>query len=255
MFALELSFAAPPTEREAQFDAIGSYLAALVRNGNLLKDWLIAAEVHGWTVYAGAPARDAFGKANQNTFAQQRLSNLRKCKIRPPRIRFLGAVSDTASDCGCRAPRAYFLFTAFMHTEPPVRCMDCNGVVPLYRLPAPTTGEYSALLTWQADYQACDTLQINSTVGVRFAERQMSDLVSSLSRSGLAVCKEIEELTARPVYYYLFRANARSHSAEMRRRCPNCGGVWRLPEPVYGKFDFKCDKCRLLSNIAWNVRP
>jgi predicted nucleic acid-binding Zn ribbon protein len=33
---------------------------------------------------------------------------------------------------------------------------------------------------------------------------------------GLAVCKEIEGLTGRPVYYYLFRDSTHSHSAELR---------------------------------------
>jgi predicted nucleic acid-binding Zn ribbon protein len=255
MFSLELRFAAKPgAEREAQFDAIGSYVAALRRNGNLLKEWLIAAEDHGWTVYAAAPARDAFKKANQNEFVRKRLSTLKEAKVGRPFVRFLSTLPDTAPDCRCSAPLAYFLFTTFLHSEPPVRCLECNGVVPLYRLPTPKTGEYSALLTWEADYKACDTLQINSTVGVRFGERQMSTLTSSLSRSGLAVCRELEERTERPVYYYLFRSSARSRSAEMRRGCPNCGRKWRLQVPLYGKFDFKCDACRLLSNIAWNVR-
>ena len=27
-----------------------------------------------------------------------------------------------------------------------------------------------------------------------------------------------------------------------------------LNKPLHGKFDFRCDKCHLLSNIAWSVR-
>jgi predicted nucleic acid-binding Zn ribbon protein len=256
MFALELRFGAQPGgEPDTQVDAIGSYLAALFRNGNLLKTRLIAAEDHGWTVYAAAPARDAFKKANQNEFVQRCISNLKAANVSRPRIHFLGTQPDTVSDCRCPAPRAYYLFTTFLHEEPPVRCMECNGVVPLYRLPRPTkTGEHSALLTWWSNYQACDTLQINCTVGERFGERQMSDLISRLTKSGLAVCKELEERTGRPVYYYLFRATGRNHSAEMRRRCPSCGGKWRLNEALYGKFDFQCNRCHLLSNIAWNIR-
>jgi predicted nucleic acid-binding Zn ribbon protein len=81
MFALELRFAAKSgTERDAQFDAIGSYVATLRSNGNLLKEWLIAVEDHGWTVHAAAPARDAFKKANQNDFVRQRLSTLKQLR-------------------------------------------------------------------------------------------------------------------------------------------------------------------------------
>ena len=144
MFALELRFGAQERgEPDTQVDAIGSYVAALFRNGSLLKNWLIAAEDHGWTVYAAAPARDAFKKANLNEFVQQRISNLKAAKVSLPCIRFLSTLPDTASDCRCPAPRAYYLFTTFLHVEPPVRCMECNSVVPLYRLPRPTkTGEH-----------------------------------------------------------------------------------------------------------------
>jgi predicted nucleic acid-binding Zn ribbon protein len=256
MFASELRFGRLSSgEPDRQVDAIGSYISALFRNGSLLKNWLIVAEDHGWTVYAAAPARDAFKKANQSEFVQQCIRNLKAAKVSRPRIRFLSTLPETASDCRCPAPQAYYLFTTFLHEEPPVRCMECNGVVPLYRLPRPSkTGEYSALLTWWSNYQACDTLQMNCTVGERFGERQMSDLTSSLTKSGLAVCRELEERTGRPVYYYLFRATGPNRLAEMRRRCPSCGGEWRLKKDLHGKFDFQCSKCHLLSNIAWNIR-
>jgi len=50
------------------------------------------------------------------------------------------------------------------------------------------------------------------------------------------------------------KADCRSLSAEMRRKCPGCRGPWLLKKPLHGKFDFRCDKCHLLSNIAWNIR-
>jgi predicted nucleic acid-binding Zn ribbon protein len=126
--------------------------------------------------------------------------------------------------------------------------------MPLYRLPRSTSGEHSALLSWESNYKACDTLQMHCTVGERFGERQLSDPGSSFSRSGLAVCREIEQLTGQPAYYYLYRGDTRRPSAELSRNCPGCDGPWKLKKPLHGKFDFRCDKCRLLSNIAWIVR-
>jgi predicted nucleic acid-binding Zn ribbon protein len=255
MFAVELKF--DLQERGApddKVDAITWLIAALVRNGNLLEEFLLINESKGWTVYGTAPARDAFHKANRNEFVEQGIANLTQVNLKRPRIRFLGMVPESSAPCRCTRPRGFFLFTTFLCLEPPVHCIQCNGTFSLYRLPRPETGEYSGLLSWRSNYQACDTLQMNCTVGERFGERQMSDPTSSLSRSGLAVCQEIERLTGRPVYYYLFRANTRSHAAEIRRKCPTCGGPWLLKKPLHGKFDFKCDKCHLLSNIAWNVR-
>jgi predicted nucleic acid-binding Zn ribbon protein len=238
-------------------DAVAWYLAALQRNGNILRHWTIAEADSSWMVYGVAPARDAFRNANQSEFVRRRLRELKAAHVPGPTARFLGAIPETASDCECAKPEALFLFATFLHVEPPVWCMDCNRVVPLYRLPRSKSSkaeEYSALLAWQSNYQACDSLQINCTVGERFGERQMSDLTSSLTVSGLNICKELERQTGLHVYYYLFRSNSRSRRAEAARRCPNCGGEWRLNAPLHGKFDFKCDRCHLLSNVAWNVR-
>ena len=255
MFAVHLRF--DPQARGVsadRVDAITWLIAAFVRNGNLLEEFLLVAESKGWTVYGVAPARDAFHKANWNEFVQQRIAGLVQVKLKGPSIRFLGKVAELSAACRCERPRGVLLFTTFLQLEPPVNCIQCNGTVPLYRLPRSKTGEHSGLLAWKSNYQACDTLQMNCIVGERFGERQMSDPTSRLSRSGLAVCKEIERLTGRPAYYYLYRATTRSHSAEVRRKCPICGGPWLLKEPLHGKFDFKCDRCHLLSNIAWNIR-
>lgn len=195
------------------------------------------------------PAKDAFYKSNRNKWVQQGFAGLRSAGLKHPNVRFLGMAPETAPSCECTRHSGLFLFTTFLNLEPPLRCIRCNGTVPTYRLPCPPTDEYSALLSWKSNYRACDTLQINCDVGEQFGTRQMSDPTSRLSRSGLAVCKEIESLTGRPTYYYLFRANVRSHSAEPSRLCPGCGGDWLLKKPLHGKFDFKCDNCRLLSSL------
>jgi len=257
MFAMELKLGARArgaAPAGARVEAISWLTAALVRNGSLLDEFIVARESNGWTVYGVAPARDAFRKPNWNEFVRRRIDGLGRVNLKRPTIRFLGAIPESEPACRCAETSGFFLFTTFLHKEPPVRCLDCNGSVPVYRLPRSETGEHSGLLSWWKNYQACDTLQIGCTVGERFGERQMSDMASSLSRSGLAVCKEIERLTGLPTYYYLHRAGGRSKSAEVRRKCPSCGGSWLLKEPLHGKFDFKCDKCLLLSNIAWNIR-
>jgi len=255
MFAVELKFELrAPGAADTQTDAITWLAAALVRNGNLLEEFLVRGHPKQWLVYGVAPAPDAFHQAHWNNLVRQRMRALRSVNLKRPSVRVLGVVPETAAACRCTSPQGFFLFTTFLHVEPPLWCIDRNGIVPLYGLPPSSTGEHSGLLSWKSNYRACDGLQMNCTVGERFGTRQMSDLTSELSRSGLAVCKDLKRLTRRPVYYYLYRESARSHTVELRRRCPNCGGPWRLKEPLHGKFDFKCDKCRLLSNIAWSVR-
>jgi predicted nucleic acid-binding Zn ribbon protein len=255
MFAVELKFQSmAPGVADAQADAITWLTAAFVRNGNLLEEFLVKCDSKAWTVYGIIPARDAFHRSNANQLVRQRIDALHSANLRRPRVRVLGVVPETATPCRCAAPTGFFLFATFLHIEPPLWCIDCNGVVPLYRLPQSATGEHSGLLSWKSNYRACDALQMNCTVGERFGTRQMSDPASELSRSGLTACKDIERLTRRPVYYYLYRETTRSAAAELRRRCPICGGKWRLKEPLHSKFDFRCDRCHLLSNIAWSLR-
>jgi predicted nucleic acid-binding Zn ribbon protein len=255
MLAVELKFTSRKLGgSDSPADAITSLIGVLIRGGNLVGEFVLAPEASGWTVYGTAPARDAFREASWSVFVEQRIGGLAQAGLKRPRIRFLGKIPETADECRCAQSKGYILFTTFLHLEPPLRCMQCNGTIPLYRLPHPKAGEHSDLLSWKSNYQACDSLQMNCTVGERFGTRQMSDPTSSLSQSGLAVCKEVEGLTGQPVYYYLYRDNARSHSAELHRKCPICGEAWMLKHPLHDKFDFKCDKCHLLSNIAWNVR-
>ena len=255
MFAAELKFESKARGTpEAKADAITWLIGSLVRNGNLLEEFLLEGKAEDWTIYGIMPARDAFQRANWGGLVRQRIAELLLANLKRPRIRFLGVVPETAPACRCAKPRGFFLFTTFLDSEPPVRCIHCNGIVPLYRLPRSPSGEHSGLLSWKSNYQACDTLQMNCTVGERFGTRQMSDLTSELSRSGLAACREIRRLTGRPAYYYLHRADARSRAAELARKCPGCGGEWLLKKPLHGKFDFRCDRCHLLSNIAWNFR-
>ena len=126
---------------------------------------------------------------------------------------------------------------------------------PLYRIPRDRHGEQNDVMCWQSDYQACDTLQMNTATGDRFGTHQLSAVDSSLSVRGRAIARRIEEATKVPTYYYLYRYGGRSGALERKRRCPGCGGAWLLRYGAWhDEFHFRCTRCRLLSNIAWNVQ-
>lgn len=134
-----------------------------------------------------------------------------------------------------------------------LRCDAGSGTVPLYLIPFTETkqGElHDRVIWWASDYQACDRLQMNSRTGVRFGLDQISKLDSSLSVRGREICGFISEAMGIPVYYYLFRFHCRSMAKERERKCPGCGGHWLLEEQIHDFFDFKCDSCRILSNVA-----
>ena len=90
-----------------------------------------------------------------------------------------------------------------------------------------------------------------------FAHREMDNPESALSRFGLRICARIHEASGRRMWYHLERVAGTDPESERERRCPRCGGEWLLPECWHDRFDFRCERCGLLSNLArryesWN---
>lgn len=90
--------------------------------------------------------------------------------------------------------------------------------------------------------------------GERFANHQLSSVDSELSTDGRQLARQLEKKMRAPVYYYLSKHWGRSDQAERKRRCPSCGKAWLRDEPLHRIFDFQCRRCRLLSNVAFDVR-
>lgn len=144
------------------------------------------------------------------------------------------------------------LFTHYLALETPIHSGDNFNIVPLYYLPI-TKESYYDILTWERNYKACDMLWLQSVVGEKWANKQMADINSDLSKEGIEICQNLYQKTQIPVYYYLHKYYATSLKAELNRKCPKCGGEWLSETPVHSIFHFKCDKCHLLSNIAFDV--
>jgi predicted nucleic acid-binding Zn ribbon protein len=241
--------------QEATFDRIEGYLAALQQNGQILGDSPTARVRGGYLVVVGVPCVDALNVRRGNKWVRRTAARLLDGGVRLPRVRVLGSRTGTPNPCRCRRRPSLMLFTNFLSDESPVRCNACFRPVPLFTLPRMgDAGNYSDILSWQSAYQAMDTLYVGSGPGEHFAHRQMSDVRSPLSRDGREVAEHIEKKTRRPVYYYLMKHYGISDAHERRRRCPSCKRAWILSKPLHGIFDFRCDRCRLLSNVAFDVR-
>lgn len=188
---------------------------------------------------------DALNKANNNTHVDMALSALVEagCLLG---VKILGQDIGSEVACACTSPETFILFSSNMS---PLQCGDCGGAVPLYRLPADEYGEYMKILGWAADYDACDTLQLSSATLEVEATEEMALLPSSLTRRALKICREIKGKTGRPCYYYLYNSPSDFLSQPRDRKCPSCGGEWRLPSPWHRLYEFRCDQCRLLSNL------
>lgn len=251
---LEFSFAGdhPP---ENLSDMALSYLAALSTNGQILGEhWPLYLENERCVSIVQTPELESLDEKYHSEWVRKEISKLTESRITVFSHPIAEAL-DSRECCKCADPSGYALFTGFLAlTGMPVHCLDCFDPVPLYKFPTLARGEYYDLLMWESAYVACDTLFINSRVLEKSADRQLDAPQSALSKEGRKVAAEMAKLVGKPFYYYLHRFYCSDPDAETERPCPSCGGAWLLEEPLHHLFDFRCDRCRLLSNIASDVR-
>ncbi len=255
MYVAEILFrrrGKPATGNE--LDAIQGALGLLRQSGQILgREFPILTRRGGYSARVLVPDRDALRPRHHSSFVRGQLARLSESGIAPVRMNIVGKDAAGGPADRCRAPGWHILFTTYLAIAPPLRCGRCFRPVPLYRIRDPRERLAYELLCWESDYQACDTLQMNCRTGERFGTRELSDPGSSLGRRGRLICRRIRRLTGVPTYYYLLRASGAKKGTEENRPCPGCGGRWRLRERLHGLFDFKCDRCRMVSNLAWNL--
>jgi predicted nucleic acid-binding Zn ribbon protein len=234
---------------------------------NLLGFWRTHGQVLGnefpgavindsYHVFLMLPERDSLDHKNDSFYVQEAFERWRTANYEEPTIKVLGEEIESAEVCSCTSRSWLILYTTYISLESCLRCGDCFGSVPLYRIPSccfVAHGElHDALMSWKSDYQACDTLQMHCSTGERFGLREMGQFDSSLSKRGRELCSVISQAMQVPTYYYLHRYYGKSVNQERARKCPSCGGEWLLAKRLHGKFDFKCDNCKLLSNVGFS---
>lgn len=255
MHTVELQFKITGNGSDDDRDsALGCLMNALRMNGQILgSDFPMANLRNGFKLFTSIPEKSSLSPRHANGYVKSAVRDMSKAGLKLSVVRH-GPDPESAIVCRCKSRIWMILFTTYLSAEPPVRCGSCFGVIPLYRLPKTYDDSYYDIICWHGDYRACDRLQMGCATGERFGTAEISRLDSSLSQRGRAICDALTTSTKIPTYYYLYRYPGRSLSSERARRCPSCGGKWLADASIHGKFDMKCDKCRLLSNIAWNVR-
>lgn len=256
MYILELTYrlARGHVDTDHASHLLNALLHAWRMNGQIAgREWG-SAEVNGaFQTTMLCPEITALSSALDNFYVHAAKDDLTQAGFSEPVYRIIGKDVDGSEPCACSQASTYILSTNYLTLESPVRCGTCFQPVPLYRLPRTHQDEYYDIVCWQSDYQACDNLFMNSQVLEQSTHRELSQIRSNLSQIGRRICQLIEQRTGVITYYALMKHLGRSRSSEQRRLCPSCGGQWALPTPWHN-FDFRCDACRLVSNIAWSVR-
>lgn len=233
--------------------AISSLITELKYNGQIIGNEFPCLLKDGhFVTQALCPTEDALLHSNNNEAVNRAINALNNSGILQPKIDILGQEIHSDMSDPVHTPTWQILYTSFVQTCSPLRCGEHFAPIPLFHQPPLANGCYKQLINWQQDWQACDQLQMNGRSAEFAALAEIGNVTSSLAQRGKAIAATMEENSGIDTYYYLYRVGGESLQSEQLRRCPQCDGDWALSEPIHQVFDFKCDNCRLVSNLSWD---
>lgn len=229
----------------------------------ILNQWRLNGQVigremgvthHQWETHSefqvrvALPEQDSLLPKWHNQWVNEALLQAQESQVTFESFELLGR-DYQAEETSQQAATFQIVYTTHLDSCSPIY----NGVdfcpIPLYRFGfAPELNEQ--LVKWQENWQACDQLQMNGEALEQQALAELSEVDSSLSQKGRALAQAVESSTKIATYYYLYRLGD-DPEVEHHRRCPLCQQPWRLAEPLHQIFHFKCDACRLVSNLSW----
>ncbi|MCT7942135.1 Zn-ribbon-containing protein [Shewanella holmiensis] len=255
MFVIELRFEpfADTTISLAE-KAINQYLEALRANGQILgREFAVAYNDGEFKVRLMMPEKTSLAHRHNSPWVKATLSGLTEAKLLAPREKFIG--QDINSEVSNTEPASWqLLYTSYVHMCSPLRSGDNLLPIPLYQIPATFNGDHKRIIKWQSEWQACDELQMAAATKAEFAALdEISSVDSDMFRRGWDIRGRIEYLTQIPTYYYLYRVGGQSLQSELYRPCPKCGSAeWKLDSPLLDMFQFRCEPCRIISNLSWD---
>ncbi|AGH81847.1 hypothetical protein PCNPT3_09545 [Psychromonas sp. CNPT3] len=257
MFIKELVFECyQDTNYAAVERAINNYFDMLRYNGQILgREFPIAMQQAVFSTRLVCPEKNSLASCFNSPQVEKALTQLTEAGLLAPKIKNVAEDLNSLACAPSTKPSWQLLYTTFLDTCSPLRCGDTLNPIPLYRAPEPIgNGDRKAVLKWQEEWVSCDELQMNGSAVSALLLKEIGDIDSRLCSIGRRLTQRIEKITSIPTYYYLYRVAGISLEDEQARKCPGCGQSWRLAEPLFDIFDFKCDNCQLVSNLSWDFK-
>ncbi|WP_432453865.1 MULTISPECIES: Zn-ribbon-containing protein [unclassified Agarivorans] len=251
---IELECFADTTISQAE-KAINQLLDCWRYNGQIIgREFPIVLKDAVFSVRVLCPEVDSLQENYQSQQVKHAKQALSEASLLSPKVKILGRDINADDSDNCLSPSWQILYTNYLQTCSPLRCGEHFTPMPLYHFPAVANGDHRQLIKWQEDWSACDQLQMNGSILEFSAIQEISSTHSRLFQRGSDLCKRLEYLTKTPTYLYLYRVGGDSLLAESQRHCPSCNQPWRLTENLHDILDFKCERCRLVSNISWDFK-
>jgi len=234
--------------------AIRNYLESLVFQGQLLgREWPTVWQDYGFVTRAILPTIDALAMPHHSARGLEQLQALPQAGLGYPQVTVLGTDLMANHTDPCDSPSALILYTRFNLMNSPLYCAEHFAPVPLFRL-TPAADDFEGLIRWQLQYQALDEVQMHEQSLLPGCERALQTPNSLVNKTARQLARQLSKANQRPVYTAIYQGTSDDCQQEPHRRCPSCQGEWRLVAPWHDLFDFRCDQCLLVSNIAWQCQ-
>lgn len=202
------------------------------------------------------PQADALEKKSHSKTGLDALEQLQQVGLSYPKLKILGDDLMSNHTDPCPSHSALILFCSFSATNSVLYCAEHFAPVPLYKVGRSSGEDFESLVRWQLQYQALDEIQMQEArVLLKSAEQSLQGFYSGLNQQGYKQAKALSKELQKPVYYYLYSGSSSDCSLDAGKKCPCCGSDWQLTESWHGLFDFRCEPCQLLSNIAFDCQP
>ncbi len=206
----------------------------------------------GFAIRVICPEQHSLLPEFNNFEVEKALEKAQKCGLFFDSFHVIADDLNSDQTCTQTTPSWQVLYTTYLQSCSPLHSGDDLCPIPLYKQLKNIPHLSMDLIKWQENWQACDQLQMNGSVLEQQALMEISDIKSTLAKHGRYLAQDIEQHTGIPTYYYLYRIGGENLETEQQRCCPSCHKAWRLDNLLFDLFYFKCDDCRLVSNLSWH---
>jgi len=253
MLICEYTFAPKePSTLNALEDEVVGLLGSLEKNGQIWGSEVFGHVEGSLRVVFTVPRSDALSDRYKSEWVLRAEKRVRPLCDREPTWHVIDDRANEQIVERWMDSESLYLFThMFDHTSPV--CSGSDGEpVPLYLLDVKQETR-QALVAWAGEFRQLDELQLGCGPLEIAAYTEVATPASELAKSGRELCRDVEEATGKPTYYYLMRHWGRE-TGEADRLCPGCGKKWAASakegERGIAWFDFRCAPCRLVSHVA-----
>lgn len=233
----------PDEEKPYFLIDVHALLNTLNRHNQIIyKDNIVSFTADKVFIFVSCPGEEIIS-SGLNIYAKKWISNIEEDYSLKFSIEKIGNYPGDLDGSYSEAS-AYILYgNSYM----PLRSFDNFDPIPLYKFPYTYSDNtsYFDINMWLSNYNDVYAIWDRGDINEPYFKELLSSFESELTVKGMEICLRIKQLTNKDCYFYLF-----NYDNDVPDACPSCGGPWKLENRILDKFDFKCDKCNILSNLG-----